>query len=257
MVYIRRLIFVAINKELEKRGEKTLTPYEWLLVQLFPKQAWGQDLFQNTLKAALRYTQECRGDFSARNAIEEHGDTGLGLYPDCKKWDSQLMVVDEVQVLLKELPDLFLSDILIEKRTAFFAVLKAMSKIPDLLSSETWLPLVAIREASASIMAKWPNTLLENRRTVFRVFQPLNIKKVEIYMIKTEPNEVQNSSVMDHICRWLRGCPKWAASFLELYFVQEKKSSHTGTRGSFSHEGALLVQGLELYIYNYTLEKPG
>ncbi|KAL3905055.1 MAG: hypothetical protein SGILL_009831, partial [Bacillariaceae sp.] len=163
MVYIRRVVFDAINKQLEVQKKPILTPYDWLLVQLFPRQALGgKDLFLNVLLRCLVQVNKHRDDSSVSNALVLKGE----------EWTSPLMVVDEAQVLLRKLTNFFLTENGTKERAALSAVLKAMSNIPGLLQSEVGFPLVAgtgmsrddIREASDSSMAKRPNT---RRTTIF------------------------------------------------------------------------------------------
>ena len=53
MIYIRVVIFDSINKQLAAKKQHSLTPYDWLLIQLFPKQALKCDLFGKVCIQAL------------------------------------------------------------------------------------------------------------------------------------------------------------------------------------------------------------
>jgi hypothetical protein len=62
-----------------------------------------------------------------------------------------------------------------------------------------------------------------------------------------EDNKVRDE-VLEHVAKWLRGRPRWTASFLEVYLVRTSDSDYTGTRGSFSKSEAIIVQALDRYV---------
>ncbi|CAB9518033.1 expressed unknown protein [Seminavis robusta] len=45
LVYVRNVVYAAMNEQLKKKGQPCLTPYQWLLIQLYPEEALGWDLF--------------------------------------------------------------------------------------------------------------------------------------------------------------------------------------------------------------------
>ena len=259
MVYARMIVFGAINKQLKRNGQHELTAHNWLIIQLFPKLVFGVDLFRDVVNQCFSLVNKDPTDASVSDAFAQAG---------AKTWPSQLMVVDEAQHLTKELSNFFLSADGKRERFAFSAVLQGMAQIPGLLGSDDGLPLVAgtgmsiddMRDAADSIMAKAPLNLGENRTIIFKNFKPLDQAGVRRYLLRfltldvnaTTEEGVPNSCVINHISNWLRGRPRWTASFLELYMVRKMKDNHDGTRGSFSRVGALLMQALDRYIDNYT-----
>ncbi|KAG7350242.1 hypothetical protein IV203_009602 [Nitzschia inconspicua] len=261
MIYVRVVIFTSINKQLTERKQHQLTPYDWLLIQLFPKQALKSDLFARVCAKALTWAKDRPLDSSVREYMTDH------FFED---WPWSVMVVDEAQALLNRLDLFFLDGKGNKKRTAFSAVLKSMTKLlSETLGVETGYPLVAgtgmsleaIRDASNSIMAKDPHEYL-NRQTIYKSFDLLDAKAVEMYLLTFLRLELQETAqeggrtsdalVIEHVAKWLRGRPRWAASFLELYLVREPASDHVGTQGSLSDAGRLLMQALDRFIDNYT-----
>jgi len=259
MVYARMIVFDDINNQLEQKGQLKLTAHDWLKIQLFPKLAFGLDLFRDVVNKCFAWVNKNPTDVSVSDTFAQ---------AEADTWPSQLMVVDEAQHLTEMLGNFFLSADGKRERFAFSGVLQGMAQIPGLLGSDDGLPLVAgtgmsiddIRDASDSIMAKGPLNLDENRTTIFKDFKPLDQAGVRKYLLRfltlnvnaNTEGEVSNSCVIDHISNWLRGRPRWTASFLELWMVRKMKDNHDGTRGSFSREGALLIQALDRYIDNYT-----
>jgi len=177
MIYVRTVIFDAINKHVK------LTPYQWLLVQLFPKEAMGVDLFSTVLQCCLKRAMENDKDYSWYEAMEsEH-------LQDKNKWPWTVMVVDEAQVLLNELNDFFLSQDGERPRTAFSAVLRAMTNTVLNLGLEIGYPLVsgtrmsiqAINDATYSSTAKNPH--YDETETIFDCFKPLDAVAVREYLL--------------------------------------------------------------------------
>lgn len=260
LIHVRTVIFEAI-----KKLNPGLTPFDWLVIQLYPKKTMKNDLFSFVFAKCYVHALERPEDMSALTNLSEKYDVN----DNENGWPWSVMVVDEAQALANKLTDFFLCGKVAKQRTAFSAVLKGMVNALEIIGTETGYPLVAgtgmqiehIKEASDSITAKRPHTLRENRRTIFQTFKPLDADGVKIYLNdflswNTEQHvgdgQTPDDCVLDHVAKWLRGRPRWAASFLELYLVHEYDKGYIGTRGSFSPEGGRLIQALDRFLLNYT-----
>lgn len=108
--------------------------------------------------------------------------------------------------------------------------------------------------------------LVDAKAVVFMEFQPLSEGAVVKYLLRyldekvgkdqdQENGEVPNTRALAHVAKWLRGRPRWVASYLEVYLVRPRDDTHSGTRGSFSEDLAKLVQALDRYLAIHTTEK--
>jgi hypothetical protein len=266
MIHIRNLVFAAINNHLKINELPELTPYQWLLIQLFPAQALKNDLFHSVFNACIiaDNKNKNKGDDSVASEF-------MALQPN--KWST--IVVDEAQVLLKKLTDFFLCSDGEAERSAFSAVLKSITNAAQLADSEytCGFPLVCgtgmsiddLKEQSNSLLMKKPHNLAENRTTVFKEFNLLGANAVKDYIfsilkIESASEEstsqcVPDVSVVDHVSLWLRGRPRWTASFLEVYLVRkghaDRSTDKSRTRGNFSLEGGKLMEAMDRYIDVY------
>jgi hypothetical protein len=264
MIHIRNLVFAAINNHLKINELPELTPYQWLLIQLFPAQALKNDLFLSVFNACIIAENKNKGDNSVVSKF-------MGLQP--KKWST--IVVDEAQVLQKKLTDFFLCSNGKAERSAFSAVLKSITNAAELADPEytCGFPLVCgtgmsiddLKEQSNSLLMKRPHNLAENRTTVFKEFNLLGANAVKDYIfsflkIESASEEstsqcVPDVSVVDHVSLWLRGRPRWTASFLEVYLVRkghaDRSTDKSRTRGNFSLEGGKLMEAMDRYIDVY------
>ncbi|CAB9502644.1 expressed unknown protein [Seminavis robusta] len=207
----------------------------------------GEDIFKTLVRMGLRH------------ARENTDDTSFAYIPHIDKGFWSVMVVDEAQALLKKLGNYFLSSDGTKDRFAFSAVIKAMATVPRMNGFDTGFPLVAgtgmsidgIREASESIMAK--DT--ESKEFLFTKFKPLDADAVKRYLcnfLDVDLSEPGNSIALEHISKWLRGRPRWTATFLEVYLVRARIQDYKGTRGQLPPVGTLLIQALDRYLDVYT-----
>ena len=193
----------------------------------------------------------------------------------CENWPWSVIVVDEAQALLTSLKSFFLDSTGNKRRSAFSAVLKSMTSILSItLNVKTGYPLMAgtrmsledIRDESySSSMAK--NPLHSYRKLIDKSFDLLDAKDVKSYLLNflhldvqetaQEGGKASNALVIEHVSKWLRGRPRWAASFLELYLVRKPASDHVGTQGSFSDAGGRLMHSLDRFLATFTNNKIG
>ena len=242
LIHVRNAVFREINKQLQQKGLDKLTPYQWLLIQLYPHQALQVDLFDVVFRKCFRFAYE--GDWEDNSVTKDHMKA-------IEKWS--VIAVDETQVLLEQLRGYFLSLDGNTYRSAFSALLYsfellAAHEIGYPLFSGTGMAIDDFEEQAKSIMAKRLNH--PEREFVFKDFKVLDAQDVKSYMgsfLYLQGSGVEDS-VIQHVSKWLRGRPRWTASFLEVYLVREKVDGYQGTRGQFSSSSALLMEALDRYL---------
>jgi hypothetical protein len=58
--------------------------------------------------------------------------------------------------------------------------------------------------------------------------------------------------LVDHVAKWLRGRPRWTATFLETFFVRKIKSKQERPLGKFEDRELILIHALNRYIEGIT-----
>jgi len=234
MILVRNAVFAALNEQLKSKSMPELTPYQWLLIQLFPNEAAKEDIFASV---------QCQC-FEHHNTLAQAGvdDTSVMAALDSPpKWWTT-MVVDEAQLLLNQLDEgYFLSRCGTKKRSLFSAVLKAMSmQLDEKHNDVTGYPLACgtgmsideLQDQSESIFVKNPLANFED--AVFKEFPVLTESDVRNYIlsflsISTDTNYpecIQSDCVIEHTSQWLRGRPRTVATFLEVYLTRKKYKSN-------------------------------
>jgi len=261
LIHVRNLIFNAINNQLEMNKRSRLTPYQWLLIQLFPTEALKTDLFLSVFRECMIAAINNDKDDSVERAF-------VAFQP--QEWST--VVVDEAQVLLDNLQCFFMCSKGKSNRSAFSAVLKGIANAAE-SARDCGFPLVCgtglsiddLKEQSSSVTGKRPLSLSANRENVFKEFSLLSADQVKTYLlsfleIKNAAEStslcVSDASVIDHVSKWLRGRPRWTASFLEVYLVRKPDDNYAAsksrTRGNFSFEGGRLMEAMDRYIDVFT-----
>lgn len=258
MVFVRNLVYAAVKKQ----AGDSLTAYQWLLIQLYPMKALHDDIFATVTTAAITaYDESNCEDISAYKALSNSPE----------KWN--VVVVDESQVLLEQSEQYFLSsqkvpelsntmELKIQKRqrSAFSAVLRGLETLALTYFNDHGHPVFAgtgmstddFEETASSVIAKGIGSRSE--KSIFKNFRPLDEKLVRKYlyaMLNLEEKDI-DEAVIQHVCKWLRGRPRWTASFLEAYLARKEKPESRRTRGTFSTTSAKLMEALDRYLANYT-----
>ena len=257
LVYVRTVVFKAINSQLAGKKLPNLTPNQWLLIQLYPIEALGVDifvlLFEECLYCHEENDQNNRQDNSIAMELRSTAET---------HWS--IMAVDETQVLMKKLPGFFLSRTdNKKKRSAFSAVLRALHWVASLfvgyggrkhataVFSGTGMSISDFKEESNSVMAKRIIHDIEED-LVFKDFEFLDVKGVRDYLNLFLDLEVNDpaEAIVQHVSKWLRGRPRFSASFLEVYLVRSATENFKGTRGleKYSSASGKLMQALDRYL---------
>jgi hypothetical protein len=240
LIYVRHLVHRSITKQLGRE----ITPYEWLLLQLYPKTFLGDDVFHTAVSACF-----FDGDVNLQSAISA-----------LRMVDFELPVsfIDEAQRLLIEYRSYFLSTDGTVQRSAFSALLKAFTrstlingKLGFPVFSGTGLSIDELTAQSGSGTAKKPQVDTE---PYFTNFETLGADAVKVYLLVFLVLDEVGKEVLEHIAKWLRGRPRWTATFLETYLVRTKKSRSERTRGRFNKSEGMVVEGLDRYISVMTTE---
>jgi hypothetical protein len=110
LVYVRQAVFERVQKQLKR----ALSPYEWMLLQLYPTEFLGNDVFLTLMNACLA-NEAVR--ISSPAALRRTGDETI----------RGVCFVDDTQELFNALPGRFLSKNGYESRSAFAVFLKAFA----------------------------------------------------------------------------------------------------------------------------------
>jgi hypothetical protein len=195
------------------------------LVPALPEKNLGGDVFEMAVSACLF-----------------HGDVNLGSATSAlSKVDFKFPVsfIDEAQRLLIEHRCYFLSTDGTKQRSAFLALLKEFTgstvvnrKLGFPVFSGTGLSIDELTAHSGSGMAKRPQ--IDDTEPYFAKFEPLGADAVKEYLRVFLALDKVGKEVSEHVAKWLRGRPRWTATFLETYLVRTRTEIFNGTRGRFS-----------------------
>jgi hypothetical protein len=238
LLRVRQSVFDHIDETLKSnRHGKGLSCHEWLLLQLFPNAFLGFDVFRDVFR-------DISG--SRINVIY----SGAVMQMSC--------FLDEAQVLVGELKGSFLSSDGTKERSAYSAFLKGLTSIQ--LSghilypcfSGTGMSIDAYKAESKSLMNK---PTMRTHRFFFAHLKTFAAKDVIDY-IKTFLNlEKVGLDLVQHVGEWLKGRPRWTATFVETYIENKETNSSRSLRGRFKHNEERLIKSLNRYIEICTSRK--
>lgn len=80
----------------------------------------------------------------------------------------------------------------------------------------------------------------------------MSVGGVAAYVNKFLDCEKLKGDLVNHVAEWLRGRPRWTATFLEVFFVREIKRHQEMARGRFDKGEVSLIQALNRYICSHT-----
>jgi len=228
LVGVRFAVFQFVNAQLkENRNSDTgLSSHEWLLLQLYPKKFLGGDVFLHLCEHFL--------------------PVGLQGYQKERKMSC---FVDEGQVLLQDAPQLFSSSDGTEDRTFYYAFVKGLvglakadSTIENPCFSGTGLSIDAMRSETRSFMVK-PGGGETPFYSSFPTLSPSDV--VDYLKIFLNLDEV-GGDLIEHVAKWLRGRPRWSATFLETFFQRNAKDMKC--RGCLQEKERPLMDSLQRFI---------
>ena len=220
-----------------------LTPYEWLLVQLFPVTFFAKDLFK-TIFDKFDEVGKRVGYQNVAKCLEDVLEQCL----DGKLIQKLITVADEAQILVKTLPK--------EARTpssSGHTVVSAFTHGSKVCGS---FPGPTILCGTGLSLAETENSLISNSfekysaRFVFREFLPLSEDATRSYVKRLFP--LNERDLGDSIVKWLTGRPRIPTRFM-LTVVESKKTmredfeSFLQSQLSFARKDAERTAGQMVY----------
>lgn len=247
LLCVRREVFSQMDMALRKSRRQGLSCYEWLLIQLFPNEIVGCDIF---LKIAHKIF---------RNDLQYSMD---GLPPPEQEVHKFSCFLDEAQVLLESLDGRFLSSTGNgTTRSAYSAFLKGLcnlrlagesTNINFPCFSGTGMSLEAYRDAANSVVVK-PD--LKKHSFYFVGLKTMSAADVVQYMKEFLDLSKVQRDLVQHAAAWLKGRPRWVATFIETYIDRKETTSTREPRGSFDCAERPLIKSLNRYIDVCTSKK--
>lgn len=244
LLYIRH----RVHATLQDRLGRELTAHEWLLCQLYPDHFFGRDIFALVAKKFFREVLE-GGLLLKIFDYEDFNSFGWHIF------------IDEAQHLLNQHKEYFVSKDMKTRRSSFSALTKGIcEKHSDVdfkkhfrfpVFSGTGLSLSELQEESKSVMAKRPFYNADNALSpCFSGFKLLDEPAVKEYLKLFLDVSSISQNVMTHVAKWLRGRPRWSATFLEIYIMRRhQKSESRFTKGKFDKpEDSNLMEALDQYL---------
>ena len=233
-----------------------LSPFEWLLVQLFPVYFLGADVFCIVTSGAYSHAESNQLDVNTNaNLLHLWGIT----------------IVDETQQLLRDGTGFFLGNKGKEKGSYFSALLNALLDMTCFevigqdgqyygtgmpIFSGTGLSIGELKNESHSVLAK--RKIIVDYVRAFIDFQQLSATHVHEYLerfLVLDPLQVR-SLVIERVSEWLRGRPRFVATFLEEFMMRDLKTKYRGgTRGKFSDDENRLVHALDRFLFDMTSDQ--
>eukprot|EP00978_Attheya_sp_CCMP212_P032160 scaffold124113_cov55-Attheya_sp.AAC.1 len=152
--------------------------------------------------------------------------------------------VDEAQMLLTKLDGYFLSKDGVEERSAYSAFVKGLHvlAIKGIVQfpcfSGTGLSIDAFGSETKSVMTK-PG----DHSYTFTGLKTMTADNVIEYMKKFLNLDEVGMDLVTHVAKWLRGRPRWTATFLETFLVRKAKDK-APPPGPFKKNEELIITSL-------------
>ncbi|KAG7337312.1 hypothetical protein IV203_030143 [Nitzschia inconspicua] len=236
LLFVRTEVFRQIDTALSSRQGGRLSCYEWLIIQLFPSDVLGCDIFLDVLREIVSNKSQYSMD-------------GVPV-PKLERQNSCFM--DEAQVLLKKLNGVFLSTEGTDPRSAYSAFLKGLTNLQLTAGtihypcfSGTGMSIEAYKAAANSLMVK-PN--LHDHLFYFVGLKTMSRADVIQYIGKFLDLSKVKDDLVNHVGDWLKGRPRWVATFIETYIESKQTKSKREPRGSFEDAEQPLIKSLNRYI---------
>jgi hypothetical protein len=249
LLYIR----LSVHQTLEKHVDQVLTDYEWLLYQLYPNDFLGCDLFQD----AMVEVQEFLSSKAISNPAESLKEARVAVWKVFQTAECRWSVfVDEAQALISRENLYFASSKNTQVlRSYFSAVAKAFcsvslsfpqNKVYFPVFAGTGLSLVEIQEEASSVMAKAMN--VKEYEKYFSGFALLGKGDVRSYLGGFLDLKRISDDVLSHVACWLRGRPRWTATFLEIYVMRGKITEKESRQKFGNQSDNTMMEALERYL---------
>ncbi|CAB9511448.1 expressed unknown protein [Seminavis robusta] len=232
LLSVRTAVLNHINAILSSKKMESLTCHEWLLVQLFPDNYLGSDVFQTVYVALFN------------NQFKYTQDTNNGT-------PKMSCFLDEAQLLLKELVGAFYSSNGHEKRSAYYACLQGLNLL-SLSDGIIHYPCfsgtgMSIEDFHAEMKSLVNKPKLKDHHIFFGQLKTMEAADVIEYISKFLDISSLGDDLVDHVGKWLTGRPRWVATFIETY-LEKPETKYPRTDGRFSKEELPFIKALNRYI---------
>ena len=244
LLYIRHRVYGLLTEHLGRQ----LTPYEWLLYQVFPEHFLGGDIFLEAFEELQGFSDGAAK--TLRNQID-------------RSWS---IFVDESQALLR-IQGYFLCSSGTRFRSGFSGLAKALNddtafkcKMKHPVFSGTGLSFDELSDEAMSATGKGPTQLASRKPVHFTGFELFSTEDVVHYLDRYLDLSRVRDDVKAHVANWLRGRPRWTASFLEVYIMRRetpgrRRLAATRTRGKMDGRDSKLIEALDRYLNVMTCEE--
>ena len=258
ILYVR----YAVHQHVVEHFGRDISAKEWLLMQLYPKHFFGNDIFYEILIQCIVLID---GEPDDRR-VSAGKLAFLSFLRTQFKWGA--VVVDESQYLLRNHKVHFVGDDDVTiQRSGFSSLLKAFvaiiknhclcgqfKRMPYPTFSGTGFSVEEYkREATSSFMKRCKAKV----NPPFIDFQPLAPMEVISYLSRFLDLENVTEALKMHVANWIRGRPRLTATFLEEYLArplkEETPSPEDLTRGQFhTDEDTVMIRALDEYRLDTT-----
>ena len=251
VIFVRHVIFMGANKILGGN----LTPYEWLLLQLYPIHFFGIDIFQKAWTLCMD-AQETAQETDTMNRIFK-----------AEKYPWKAIFVDEAQSLLRKKSGLFFGEKSDVPRCDLSGIFKGLlearvqcygATLPYPIFAGTGMSMGGYEKELGSGIAKYvPAINLDKPQEIaFIEFFPFSEDGVVAYLANFLDLFSISKTVQKHLAKWLRGRPRWTATFVEEFLVRQEKTSYDGRKGNFAtKEDRAIVQAMDRYLEDMTTKE--
>ena len=234
LLHVRKEVFCQIDTVLRSSRGRGLSCYEWLLLQLFPREVLRCDIFLDVYRQIVK------------NKLQYFAD-------GASKLGQISCFMDEAQVLLTQLEGVFLSAEGNEARSSYSAFLKGLTnlRLAEGIThfpcfSGTGMSIEAYKAAARSLVVK-PD-LKKDHSFYFVGLKTMSASDVIQYMSKFLNLDEVKDDLVKHAGDWLKGRPRWVATFIETYVERQQTKSKRELRGNFDRAERPLIKALNCYI---------
>jgi hypothetical protein len=225
----RRTVFRCLQERLKQK----MTCLQWLLFQLYPEKLLGADIFQ----------------LLANKWFEKGLPYGV---PDSNA--HMACFVDEAQILKDELLGFFLSNDGNYERSAYKAFVHGFTTLAHTENFLRYPVFSGTGLALGTLMAEAASNGMKPRQhsLVFFRLDPLGIEEVTSYLCKFLSLENIGEDLVKHMAKWLRGRPRWVATFVETFLQRPGKENYRKPPGDFQPAEAPIIEAIDRYIEKAT-----
>jgi hypothetical protein len=119
------------------------------------------------------------------------------------------------------------------------------------------MSLDELEEDANSVSAKNMGSGLRQYQQYFIGFPLLDEMAVKSYLEQFLDLSRVSEDVLTHVAKWLRGRPRWTASFLEVYIMRHKRDKKERSQkiAGLNDDSSTLLEALERYLNVLTCDQ--